>query len=257
MRIDIDYLKLNREFLAEELTAVLGKDEPSMTRINSYLSHEYPFYISLVAQLWNDRFRVFDSDILEFIVKTYEALTFSAEVRRRFSLDRSIKYDTWDSVDSKDISLITTRFSQRATLRITESNLFAPEQKIALVNSLQNAFIGRIGAEKDELEDIINNIGNRADIDFAMIQRFLRSCIYTSFLESFELLCGKSISDAEEILKILELIGMKNCINFILKGKRLSLDYELMEERYKKIDTKLRGYFEGNADALRLLNSSL
>ena len=159
----IDYISISKSFIIEELNTVFVKDNNFKSKVNLFLEKEYFFYISKIIQLWDEQFKKLNINVVEFLMTLYEALNFSAEIRRRFSIDKIFNYSKWEGINSKDVSSITGIFYQRAISRIIKSDICSPNQRLSLINYLLEAFgsTGRINAEMIESESICSNIKNK------------------------------------------------------------------------------------------------
>ncbi len=243
------------ENIQSTLLVALGDNRGAMTQIEDFAKDIYPFPISQFLECWRDELRHVNTETLQEVKDIYELVTFSCEVRRRYFLDQCLNGKIWRDVTSKDISSVTRVFNQKAVFSILNSSSIAQSDGLKLISILEAAIgaHGRIQGEALELESISSSLQHGTQPDFIELANLLMSSIYKAFLSSVDVICGSCIGHKKDMVRVTELISVRNYLDFLQHIPNLSLNQSIIREKQSNINHKLKDYFASNFRVLELL----
>jgi hypothetical protein len=243
------------ENIQNALQLALDGNHNAVTQIEVFAKRVYPFPISHFEECWRDELKHIQNEIIQELKNIYELVTFSCELRRRYFLDQYFNGRTWQDVSSKDISNVTRDFNQKAIVSLLNSSIIAQTDGLKLISILESAIgmKGRIQGEELELKSISLSLQGGAQPDYFQLANLLVFSIYKAFLDSIDVLCGSCIIGKEGMLRVSEMISVRNYLDFLQQFPNLSLDRSRIQEEQSKIKRKLKDYFASNFRVLDLL----
>lgn len=251
-----DYTTSHRAYIIEELSKI-AKDEDTFVALKAYVNRNYNFWIARLLQLWPMSFECYDHKMLSFVASIYEGIFFSVDLRRDFLINRLAGKNSLHNINSKVISSVTATFNRKTILCITDNRTLSSEQKILLVEMLQNALGtgGRTQAEVRE-QQLISDIKKDAIEAYLEIPKLLYSDMFDAFFDSLQIIGNSKIIELDKIRKILERILLRAHIERTMDLMENTFNKAVLEDRHNRISRELADNFKGNACALDSLGLS-